>query len=186
MGYYKDKEKTGEAITPDGWLRTGDVGMLVPGSNAMKIIDRRKNIFKLQQGEYVAAEKVEGAYVKSHIINQVFLHGESSQNFAVAVVVPDQKLLMSLAEKHGIKGTFQEVCKDRNMRIILCKELDSIGKESGLMSFEQAKNIWIQPESFLVKGSIVSSTMKLQRFAARKYYAREIEDMYKEGPLPLK
>ena len=58
MGYYKDKEKTLYAITPDGWLKTGDVGMIVPGINALKIIDRRKNIFKLQQGEYVAAEKV--------------------------------------------------------------------------------------------------------------------------------
>ena len=59
------------------------------------------------------------------------------------IVVPDQKNLMGLAEKHSITGSFQEVCKNKNMRVILCKEMDSIGKESGLMSFEQAKNVWI-------------------------------------------
>lgn len=65
--------------------------MLLPGSNAMKIIDRRKNIFKLQQGEYVAAEKVEGIYTRSHLVSEVFLHGDSHQNFAVAIVIPNKE-----------------------------------------------------------------------------------------------
>lgn len=116
MGYYKDPQKTMETITQDGWLKTGDVGMILPGSNALKVIDRRKNIFKLQQGEYVAAEKVEAIYSKSLIVAESFIHGESDQNFVVAIIVPNKEELLKLAAKHNITGSFEEIIKNRGLR----------------------------------------------------------------------
>ena len=69
IGYYKQEEVTKDTITSDGWLKTGDIGKVMPGSNAFKIIDRKKNIFKLQQGEYVAPDKVEEVYLQSPLIS---------------------------------------------------------------------------------------------------------------------
>ena len=122
MGYYKDLEKTKEALTPDGWLKTGDVGMIRPDNMALKVIDRKKNIFKLAQGEYVAPEKVEAIYTKSLLLTECFLHGDSTQNFAVAVVVPDKEKLIALAKKNEIENNnYEELCKDKNVRTSLCK-----------------------------------------------------------------
>ena len=107
MGYYHDKVKTEEAITPDGWLKTGDVGQMSATTKAISIVDRKKNIFKLQQGEYVAAEKVEGIYMKGDLLAEIFIHGDSTETFALAIAVPHQKKLLEFAEQKGIEGNFE-------------------------------------------------------------------------------
>ena len=109
MGYYKNMEKTKEALTEDGWLRTGDVGMLLPGSNALKIIDRSKNIFKLQQGQYVAAQKVQRIYSQCPLVGEVFLHGESTEIFAVAILTMKKQNLVDFAKNLGITDIQKEL-----------------------------------------------------------------------------
>ena len=77
-GYLKDAAKTAEALTPDGWLKTGDIGS-IDSKGRLSIIDRKKNIFKLSQGEYVAPEKLENTFVKSGFVAQIYVHGDSLQ-----------------------------------------------------------------------------------------------------------
>jgi len=89
-GYFKAPEKTQEAFDEDGWLLSGDVGVVRP-NGSIKIVDRVKNIFKLAQGEYIAPEKIENVFVQSAFIEQVWVHGNSEMAYTVAVVVPDFK-----------------------------------------------------------------------------------------------
>ena len=98
--YFKNPEKTKEAFSEDGWLNTGDVGVVFP-NGAIKIIDRAKNIFKLSQGEYIAPEKLENIYSQIPEISQIFVYGDSLQHFLVAILVPDLHHLQSYAQEHG-------------------------------------------------------------------------------------
>lgn len=104
LGYYHDEEKTKQAVTPEGWLKTGDIGMLTAKTRSLKIIDRKKNIFKLQQGEYVAAEKVQGVLKKCHIIDEVFVHGESTECFVIAFMTVHANHLIELASTINVQG----------------------------------------------------------------------------------
>lgn len=74
--YFKDPSRTNETIDSHGWHHTGDIGQWLP-NGTLRIIDRKKHIFKLSQGEYIVPEKIENIYIKSKYVEQVFVHGES-------------------------------------------------------------------------------------------------------------
>ena len=87
-GYFMRPELTADAIDAQGYLSTGDVGVMYP-NGTIKILDRSKNIFKLSQGEYVAPEKLENIYIQSNYIAQCMVYGDSLKNCCVAVIVPE-------------------------------------------------------------------------------------------------
>ena len=159
---------------------------VVPFLNAFKIIDRKKNIFKLQQGEYVAPEKVEHIYAASphEMLNpsEIFLHGDSTKNHTVLIAAPLKNHLLDFAKKNGFNGSYEEVIVDLKFRVAVLKDLNALGKKEGLNSFEMAKNVYFEPVGFLDKG-ILTNTMKLIRFEAKLSYKSQIEAMYSEGDI---
>ncbi|XP_046946615.1 long-chain-fatty-acid--CoA ligase 1 isoform X1 [Lynx rufus] len=176
-GYLKDPAKTAEVLDKDGWLHTGDIGKWLP-NGTLKIIDRKKHIFKLAQGEYIAPEKIENIYVRSEPVAQVFVYGESLQAFLIAIVVPDVETLCPWAQKRGFAGSFEELCRNKDVRRAVLEDMVRLGKDSGLKPFEQVKGITLHPELFSVDNGLLTPTMKAKRPELRNYFRSQIDELY--------
>ncbi|GFW75930.1 long-chain-fatty-acid--CoA ligase 1 [Trichonephila clavipes] len=102
-GYFNNEKATQESII-DGWQHTGDIGMWLP-NGSLKIIDRKKHLFKLSQGEYIAPEKIESVYSDSQLVLQILVEGNPDQNYIVALVVPEPENLKSWLKTKGYKDS---------------------------------------------------------------------------------
>ncbi|KAL4434742.1 hypothetical protein ABPG74_017162 [Tetrahymena malaccensis] len=178
-GYYKDEEKTKEAIDEEGWLHSGDIGQILP-NGGLKIIDRKKNIFKLSQGEYISPEKVENIYVRARGVQEVYVHGESLYNFCVGIIVPNPEVIVKIASELSINETdVAALCQNKQIIEWYLKSLNEFGKKEGLFTFEQPQKIYLEPVSFTVHGCLTTS-FKLQRHIAKVHFKKVIDDLYSQ------
>lgn len=166
-GYHKDPAKTAEAVDEEGWLHTGDICSYNRQTGNLSIIDRKKNLFKLAQGEYVAPEKLEIVYGASPLVSQVFVHGESLESSLVAIVVPEESKLANLSSTADLEA-----------RIL--QDMLRVGKEARLNGIELVRKVRIEPKPFDIERDLITPTMKLKRSQLRKYYQSQIDEMYRE------
>ena len=168
-GYFKNEEKTKEALSEDGWLCSGDVGMVMP-NGSLKIIDRAKNIFKLAQGEYIAPEKLENVYITSPYVAQIYVHGESTEAWLMAVMIPDMGEVKKVCLEKGWAQEGEDL-KPLLAKVELHKHiLDNfleLAKANKLSGLEKIKKLHIDSEPMTIENDLLTPTMKIKRNIAK-------------------
>ncbi|KAG9521015.1 acetyl-CoA synthetase-like protein, partial [Aureobasidium melanogenum] len=186
--YLKNPEETQKAILPDGWFRTGDI-CSVDELGRFKIIDRRKNVLKLAQGEYISPERIENVYLGNTTwFAQAYVHGDSDRAFLVAIfgIQPDtfapfaSKVLGKQLGATDIKA-LEAAAQDVKVRHAVLKELDKIGKKNKFNSYERVRNVRLMVEPFTVANELLTPTLKTKRPQAAKKYRTIIDEMYTEA-----
>ncbi|KAH6783415.1 AMP-dependent synthetase and ligase family protein [Perilla frutescens var. hirtella] len=175
-GYYKREDLTKEVFI-DGWFHTGDIGQWQT-DGSLKIIDRKKNIFKLSQGEYVAVENLENIYGLVPSIESIWVYGNSFESCLVAVINPVKQAVEEWAQEAGESGDFNALCENPKVKEYFLGELARIGKEKKLKGFEFIKAVHLDPVPFDMERDLITPTFKKKRPQMLKYYEDAIDNMY--------
>ncbi|KAH3292456.1 hypothetical protein KXW74_002343 [Aspergillus fumigatus] len=186
--YFKNPEETSKAMTEDGWFRTGDV-CTIDEMGRFIIIDRRKNVLKLAQGEYISPERLEGVYLSElSYFAQGYVHGDSVQTFLVGIfgVQPDtfapfaSKVLGRTIDATDIEG-LKSVLGDDKVRKAVLRDLEKIAKKHKLAGYERVKNCALLIEPFSVENNLLTPTLKLKRPPTVKKYRQLLDQLYEQA-----
>lgn len=191
LGYYKMAEKTQEDFFTDKsgrrWFRTGDIGEVWP-DGTLKIVDRKKDLVKLQYGEYVSLGKVEALLKTCPLVENVCVYGDPTESYCVALVVPDRNKLTSAFAKEGQKqelddslASFEQLCSDPTIVAAVLKDLNAHGRKAGLEKFELPGAIHLVSELWTPESGLVTAAFKLKRKPIQDYYQKELKAMYKRS-----
>ncbi len=175
IGYYQQPELTAELIDKDGWFHTGDIGILDEGKY-LKITDRKKEIFKLTGGKYIAPQMIENKLKESMFIDQVIVIGDH-EKFASALIAPNFEYLHDwCAENHILYSDNTEMINHSKVQTVFLREVKEINKTLG--QHEEIKRFRIIADSWSPQTGELSQTLKLKRKFIEVKYSDLIDEIF--------
>jgi long-chain acyl-CoA synthetase len=165
--YYESAELTAEAIAPGGWFKTGDIGEWDKNGH-LKVIDRKKNLVKTLNGEYIALEKVcchfqlrncndwliscaqlESIYRSASIVANICIYASITETKPVAIIVPAEPALKKLADTMGVQGHgIEDLVHDTRIQSEILKQLQAVGRRAALANIEMIQGVVLSDEEW--------------------------------------
>jgi long-chain acyl-CoA synthetase len=175
-GYHNLPDATAEALTADGWLRTGDIGEL-DAKGILRITDRKKDLIKTSGGKYIAPQALEGKLKATcPYISQVIVHGDR-RNFCTALVTLDEESVMKWAKENGLAGkNYAEVTASAEAKALLEPYFTQVNHT--LAKYETIKQFAILPRDLSIDEGELTPSLKVKRKAVEKRYSGLLDKMY--------
>ncbi|KAL6449690.1 LOW QUALITY PROTEIN: FAA1 Long-chain-fatty-acid--CoA ligase 1 [Candida maltosa Xu316] len=183
--YYKNEKETKEAFTDDGWFKTGDIGEWT-SEGGLKIIDRKKNLVKTLNGEYIALEKLESIYRSNHLVQNLCVYADQTKVKPIAIVLPIENNLKSLLKDEKVlddvdSQEMSHLVHDKKVTKAVLNSLLATGKQQGLRGIELLQNVVLLDEEWTPQNGFVTSAQKLQRKKILESCQKEVDAAYKNS-----
>jgi len=204
-GYYKDPVSTAESFItePDGsrWFATGDIGM-IHEDGSFSIIDRKKDLVKLQAGEYVSLVKVELALAQSSFVENICVYAEPTENYIICFVTPKQSMIRKLGEEFGLmeaanaeamtnlaperasdpsalaQAEHDILCRNPEINKRITADIQSVGRSKKLAAFEIPLKVYLDADPWTPESGLVTDALKIKRFNIKTKFVKKIKSMY--------
>ena len=165
-GYYKRPEVTAGVFDADGYYRTGDVVAEI-APDRLVYVDRRNNVLKLAQGEFVTVAKLEAVFGNSALVRQIYVYGNSAHPYLLAVVVPTGEALARFADD-GVD----------TLKVAITDSLHDVAKEAGLQSYEVPRDFIVETTPFTLENGLLTGIRKLAWPKLKQHYGERLEQLY--------
>lgn len=186
-GYFQDQENTSATFGEDGWIATGDIVEYMDDSRRIRIIDRKKNVFKLAQGEFVAPEKLENLFIKSPFIRNCLVYGNGKRDYVLAAVDPDTAFLRKWVKEHPLfaelvgfsdGGKIEEIYDNSEVNRLILEDIQMIALKEGLRKFETPQGLLISSNEWTIENRFLTPSFKTNRLVLCAHFKTQFEDLY--------